>query len=86
MIYNGFILHDIRRTSLQNLVRAGVPERVAVKITGDKTRTVFDRYDITSERDVKNARDKLERYLAKQNGASSVQINAPATVKQALTL
>lgn len=59
--YTGRIFHDFRRSAARNLIRAGVTEKACMEILGHKTRSMFDRYNITSEKDREQAMELLAK-------------------------
>jgi integrase len=68
----GTLVHDLRRCTARNLSRANVPEQLAMKITGHKTNSMYRRYRIVDEDELREAQEKLQAHLAEQSKASKV--------------
>ena len=75
----GLLFHDLRRTAARNPRRARVAEGVIVKIGGWKTRSVFERYAIVSQPDIRDAMTKLEAGQKREKAKAAAMEKSPAS-------
>jgi integrase len=73
------LFHDFRRSGVRNLIRAGVERGVAMKISGHRTEHVFERYNITDDKDIRQAMERVSAHMAQQPTAHTVRTLPKAT-------
>jgi hypothetical protein len=73
----------LRRSAIKNLMKAGVNEKVAMKISGHKTRDVFDRYHIVDTEDVVNAMRRVQSAPPAQGLVSEFGVSLVPTRRRA---
>lgn len=81
--YKGLLLHDFRRSGVRNLIRSGVPRRIAMKISGHLTESTFERYNIVDSTDLHEAMAKVEKYF--DGNLMAVEANQQQSSQQVLS-
>jgi hypothetical protein len=81
--YKGLLLHDLRGSGVRNLIRSGVPRRIAMKISGHLTECTFKRYNIVDSTDLHEAMAKVEKYF--DGNLMAVEVNQQQGNQQAVS-
>jgi len=68
-------VRDLRRSFVTNARRRGVPESVVMRMSGHRTRAVFERYNIVEEDDLRDAVKRIEAGIAKSGGGSGQDLD-----------
>jgi integrase len=76
----GLLFHDLRRSAVRNMERAGIPRKTAMAIAGHKTEAIYWRYAMSNDRDIRDAGRKLERYFEEIRTAADKTITKSITV------
>ena len=75
----GLLFHDLRRTAVRNMIRAGVPEKIAMAVSGHRSPSMLWRYNIVDTRDVVEAGRRTQRYLEEQNRKQTTESTTERT-------
>jgi len=81
----GKIPHDFRQTAVRNTLRARIPEPVAMQVWGHRTRSIFDRYDIVADSDLREAAEPLNRLFRGQTITVSITDEESVPIGPAVT-
>ena len=72
------LFHDLRRTAVRNMIRAGVPQSVAMSISGHRTISMFNRYNITSDEDQRAALRRVDEHIHAKAEGNVVALKRPS--------